>query len=546
MKNKFLIFVLATFLLSGSFLSCNKDLNRKPTNDVTADVALKDSTGYIDFAAKMYAADALSGNSGNGSTDMQGFDAGSSDFLRAYWNMQCLSTDEAICSWGDASTGTTPMHTMQWTNQTGYVVNLWNRCYYIIAVCNEFINQSAPATLSSKGITGNAATEIGYYRAEARFLRAFQYWVLMDLWGSPAFIDENTTSFTPPQYTSAKMFAYIESELKAIDGLLKPAKTNAYGRVDQGAEWALLARLYLNAKVYTGTDRSTDAITYASKVINAGYSLYTTHPAGSTYSPYQCLFLADNNLNNPEVIWSLNYDGTNSQIYGGTTFLVNSSLSGSETNFKALFGVNQGWGGNRSTSNLPTIFGWSSGNTSNPDGRALFYTPGASTTMANTSLTTFTNGLPVLKYRNVTSLGVYGLTTSADGTSCSIDFPVFRLAEQYLIYCEAVLRGGSGGSTSQALTYFNALRQRAYGNTNGNVTSIVLNDIINERAKELYWECFRRTDLIRFGMYAGSSYTWPWEGNVSTGAQVDAHLNLFPIPYSSLINNPNLKQNSGY
>lgn len=535
MKNiSFIKWGMAIFF-AGAFASCNKDLNRVPTNDVTSTVALSTYAGFQSAAIKMYAANALSGNSGNGSTDLQGFDAGSSDFIRSYWNAQVLTTDEAINAWGDANVGTTELHTFNWTSSTGGLNNLYNRCYYVIAVCNEFIRQATASNLSSHSISGTQAQDITYYAAEARFIRAYQYWVLMDLFGNIPYIVETDPvgSYVPPQKNSAFIFSYVESELKAIDGLLKPVKTADYARVDQGADWALLARLYLNAQVYTGTARWTDAITYSSKVINGGYSLMTK---------YANLFLADNNLNNPEQIWSLAYDGTNSQVYGGTTFLINGAINGAMN--PASFGVSSGgWSGNRSTSNLPALFADITGKT---DTRAMFTWQGASTKAANDTILVFTNGLPVVKFKNITSTGVGGLVTSADGTSASTDFPVLRLAEQYLIYAEAVLRGGTGGSNAQALAYFNALRTRAYGNTTGNVTSIALQDILDERAREMYWECTRRTDLIRYGVFTSASYVWPWKGNVKNGQGVDSHYNLFPLPAATIVSDPSLKQNPGY
>ena len=123
---------------------------------------------------------------------------------------------------------------------------------------------------------------------------------------------------------------------------------------------------------------------------------------------------------------------------------------------------------------------------------------------------------------------------------------MFRLGEQYLIYAEAVLRGGTGGSQAQALTYVNALLERAYGNTSGDYGSLTLQNILDERAKELYWECFRRTDLIRYGLFTSGNYLWPWKGGVLSGTGVDDHYNLFPLPATDLNTNPNLKQNPGY
>ncbi len=116
----------------------------------------------------------------------------------------------------------------------------------------------------------------------------------------------------------------------------------------------------------------------------------------------------------------------------------------------------------------------------------------------------------------------------------------------HLIYAEAVLRNGSGGTASKALEYVNLLSTRAYGNTSANFASIALSDVLNERQRELYWEGFRRTDLIRFDQFTGSSYLWPWKAGVKNGAGVDAHFALFPIPAPELIANPNLTQNSGY
>src|SRR5206468_12935252 len=131
----------------------------------------------------------------------------------------------------------------------------------------------------------------------ARFLRAYQYWVLMDLFANPPFVTENSPigKSYPEQTDRATLFNYVESELKAIDGSLLKAHSGIYGRADQAADWALLARLYLNAEVYLGSGkgRYSDAATYASKVIGAGYSLATD---------YKKLFLADNDQNNPEVI----------------------------------------------------------------------------------------------------------------------------------------------------------------------------------------------------------------------------------------------------
>jgi hypothetical protein len=126
-----------------------------------------------------------------------------------------------------------------------------------------------------------------------------------------------------------------------------------------------------------------------------------------------------------------------------------------------------------------------------------------------------------------------------------IDMPLFRLAEQYLIYTEAVTRGGSGNAVL-ALEYFNKLRERAYGNALGNVSAINIDLILDERAREFYWEGFRRTDLIRFNKFVEPTYLWPWKANLANGGGVDAHFKLFPIPSPEITSNNNLVQNPGY
>jgi hypothetical protein len=519
--------IIAAIGLSLVLASCTKDLDRTPTNGTTVSSVYGTAAGYKQALAKAYSAFALTSSSGPGNSDIAGIDAGTSDFIRMYWNAQELSTDEAICAWNDP--GVPDFHNFNWTSANTLLTGLYNRSIYQITVCNDFIKNSTDAAVAANGITGADAANIKHYRAEARFLRAYQYWVLMDLFANPPFVTENDPvgTYLPPQKKAADVFTFVESELKAIESDLAAPKTNEYGRVDQAAEWALLARMYLNALTYTGTARYTDAITYSGKVIAAGYSLN---------SSYKKLFMADNNLNNPEVILSINYDGVNTQTYGGTTFLINGALN-SDLN-PASFGVpSGGWGGNRSTKNLPLAFPDYTGAT---DKRAMF----GGTKIAIDAVSTFTDGLAVLKFTNKNSDGSNG--ASANGVFCSTDFPLFRLAEQYLIYAEAALRGGTGGTTATAIQYINLLRQRAYGNTTGNVSSLALSDVINERARELYWEGFRRTDLIRFGQFTSSSYLWPWKGGVASGTGVDSHFNIYPLPSTDIASNPHLVQNAGY
>ena len=526
MKKKILSGLIGVIAVATVLTSCKKALDLQPTNDVTADRAYSSAAGYKEGFAKVYGAFALTGNQGPaGMPDVQAVDEGTSDFLRLFWKAQELSTDEAVIAWGDV--GIQDFHNMNWSSSNPFLKGLYYRSTYQITLANEFIRQSADDKLASRGITGNDATNIRQYRAEARFLRAFQYWVLLDMFGHAPFVTENDLIGTTPKQADRKtLFNYVESELKAIDGSLAAPKTNEYGRADQAADWALLARLYLNAEVYTGTARYTDAITYSKKVIGAGYSLI---------SNYQQLMLADNQQNTSEFIFTINYDGLHTQNYGGTTFLVHAAVGGSEN--ASNFGIGGGWGGTRTTKAFVGLFPDVTGAA---DKRAQFYTNGQDLEIKDQS--SFTEGYAITKYRNVTRTGALGQSLDY----CDVDFPLFRLPEMYLIYAESVLRGGTGGDAATALSYVNLIRTRAYGDASGNVASLSLNFILDERARELYWEGFRRTDLIRFGKFTDASYVWPWKGGVAAGKGVESFRVLYPIPADDLTANPNLTQNTGY
>lgn len=164
-------------------------------------------------------------------------------------------------------------------------------------------------------------------------------------------------------------------------------------------------------------------------------------------------------------------------------------------------------------------------------------------------LYTGTDGYSSTKYRNKTRSGGPAADADPAGNWVDIDFPVFRLAEIYLIYAESVLRGGSGGDAGTALSLINLLRTRAYdGNTSGNITSgqLTLDFILDERGRELYYEAHRRTDLIRYNKFTTDGYLWAWKGGIAAGRAVESKYNIFPLPSNDLSSNPNLVQNNGY
>jgi len=538
MKRDLIKGLLVTGLLAGVLTSCDKNKILTPNYEVTSQQVYSSPTGYTQAMAKVYGSFALTGNQGPaGSGDIAGIDEGTSDFFRLLWYAQELPTDEAVIAWGDP--GVPDFHQMNWSSSNVILLGVYERCLYQINLANEFIRQSSPAMLSSRGISGADATTIGYYRAEARFLRAYQYANLMDLFANPPFAtDADAVGSIPKQTTRAALFTYVESELKAIEPLMVAPMKNQYGRADQGAVDALLARIYLNAQVYTGTARWSDALTYSKKVINDGYSLI---------SNYDNLMLADNNNNTSENIFSIEYDGNNIQGYGGTTFMTHASVGGSMP--ASSFGISGGWAGIRTTSALVEKFpAPQTKNTSNfpnngnPDKRAEFWYDGQNETI--TSITSFTSGLGVNKWRNVTSTGAQG----SNQNFSDVDEPIFRLSEQYLIYAEAALRLGDATATATALGYINKLRERAYGGVTGDIlpTQLTLQFVLDERARELYWEGFRRSDLVRYGQFTTSAYLWPWKGGVAGGTNVADYRNIYPIPDQDRAANPNLKQNPGY
>jgi len=260
-------------------------------------------------------------------------------------------------------------------------------------------------------------------------------------------------------------------------------------------------------------------------VIDGGYALM---------SNYHNLMKNDNNINNPESIMTINYDGSKTQLFGGTTFLAHASVGGKMV--AADYGLDNAWAGLRTTKALVNLFPNGDGSL---DKRAQFFTEGQS--LEINSLSTFTDGYAITKYQNKNSAGVSG----ANATFVDADIPLFRLAEMYLIYAEATVRSGAGDN-GLALTYFNNLRTRAYGNNSGNVSSLTLDLILDERARELYWEGHRRTDLVRYGRFTTATYLWPWKGGVKAGKSVEEFKNIFPLPAADVTANPNLIQNTGY
>ena len=528
--------------------SCVGDLDVMPLdpNVMTSEDAYSTPEGYIQGLKKIYSVWALSGQDNAGASDLEGMDAGNTVLLRCWWTLQENTTDEAKCAWGDS--WVSQVNGMIWnTAEVEPMEGLYHRAMYIVSLVNDYLEQLPNAP---EGVDRER------YNAEARFCRALAYYVLMDAFGNPPFATEETGSSLPEQIKRADLFDWIEGELNTIKSSL-PEMTDEYGRADQHCVDFLLARMYLNSEVYTGTKRYTDCITACNNIITSNsYELA---------DDYAELFMADNGENadaRKEIIFPVIADGNTTQSYGIGAIILG-SRSGSEGTVEN-YGCNGGWDGFRATGNLVRAFNydaeesaWTADNINSFDNRAIFYSEGRSLDITTSAIGTFTEeGWAVYKYSNLNSDGTPGKNTTFPDT----DFPLFRLGDVYLMYAEAVARGGEGGSSSKAVEYIQNLRKRAntaYSevteswltentSVSASTASVAYGNILNERCRELYWEATRRTDLIRFGLFTSNSYTWSEKGGVISGVGVDNKYNLFPIPVSDISVNGNLHQNEGY
>ncbi|MFP4467926.1 MAG: RagB/SusD family nutrient uptake outer membrane protein [Bacteroidales bacterium] len=525
MKRIKYIALLTTALLV-TFSSCMKDLDTVPLDDteVTAAEIYEDPENYKKVLAKLYAGLAVSGQEGpEGMADISGIDEGFGQYLRGMFHHQILSTDEMVIGWDDQTIK--DFVYQNWGAGDVFISAMYYRIFYQISLANEYIRETSDSRLDDRNVDAALREEIQQYRAEARYLRAFSYWHALDIFGNVPFTtDEDPIgAFLPEQISRTALFEYLETELQEIAPMMAEPKANDYGRVDKAAAWMLLAKLYMNAEVYIGQPRYSDALTYINQILNSGYSLE---------NEYQHLFMADNYLAEDEIIMRVPYDGIETQTYGGTTFLIKAAIGGDMST--SDMGVDDGWGGLRTTPQFVDLF-------EEDDPRALFFTEGQ--TKEITSLSDFQNGYAVQKFTNMRRDGTPGSNLEFPDT----DFPLFRLADVYLMYAEAVLRGG-GGDENTAVEYVNLLRERAWGDDSGNISAneLTLDFILDERGRELYWEGHRRTDLIRFGKFAGDTYLWSWKGESRDGLPTDVRYNLFPIPDADITANPNLVQNPGY
>lgn len=528
------------------FTACIGDLDTLPLNpsDSTSETVYgADESGYIAGLTKLYF-----NFVSNETTDLQVSDAGASELVRAFWTVQEVTSDACKCAW-ENDAWVRAMNTNTWSdadNDATYAVYV--RTLQGIAYTNEYLRQTASDRLSDRGVSSELAAKIQGFRAEARFLRAYFYWMALDVFGDVPFTTENSPfggGVNPKQASRKDVFDYCISELTALaaDDSPMPAARSNYPRADKGAVLGLLARMYLNAEVYTGTPMWQEAKDACEDIFTMGYSLCPE---------YADLFRGDNGENPEalnEVLFGISYDAEQTQSYGGTSYLTLAAIAATDVSSTQMInGVNNGWGGIR----VPYEYVEKYFNVRNADYSAgtydvndrrgrMFYIKGRSESMDG-ALYVFLNGWSCLKFNNIPhnmDQDSY-LATAASKAYSDIDFPMIRLGEIYLIYAEACMNLGQANT---ALPKVQDLAARA-GVTAP--TSITQEWLIEERARELMWEGHRRTDLIRYGKFTSSSFLWTYKGGSFSGQGFDDHMKIFAIPASELASNPELHQNPGY
>lgn len=558
--------------------ACVKDLNVAPINPQlkTSNIVYTNVTDYMKGLAKLYASYALSGQqgpAGDGTGDLSsipGSDEGNSGFYRVFWMIQEACTDEAIVGWGDP--GLPQLRNITFTAQDAFSNYGYYRVMFTVGICNQFLRDASDQELDKKRFNELEKQQVIQFRQEARFLRALAYYYGLDVYRNMPFVTEKNEvgGNIPSQYTGEQLYNYLVSELKDLvdNNLLPAAAPNMYGRATTTAAAALLARLYLNAEVYihpTGTitpsytfdtKKMDSVVLYCNKIIQDPYLQLNTQSLNG-FSPYAQLFMGDNGQNanaQKELIFAFQFDHANTKSYNGTNFIINASLGGGfeSTYLESVMGTKQGgWGGIRvrptflarmfNITNNNVTDGISSEVSSSSDDRGRFYMKKGGTYAINNPII-YGEGLSSVKFKNRYATEATPITIAPD-QYYDTDLPVFRIGDIYLMRAEATLRGGVG-SPNSADGDVNTIRNRAGA---ASLTGVTLQDMIDERGREMYHEGCRRSDLIRFGIFT-KGYNWEFKGgdNQPAGIDVDDHFQIFPIPAKDLSANPNLKQNPGY
>ena len=527
--------------------ACIGDLNTLPLNttDTVVDYTYgNEETPYLQGLTRLY-----SQFVSNDLTDLQQMDGGASEIIRAFWSVQETTADAAKCSW-ENDAWVRALNTNTWNEtQNDAVYAVYVRTLQGIAFVNEYLRQTTAEKLQDRGVSSELTAKIDGFRAEARFIRAYLYWMALDCFGSVPFTTENSPfggTWFPSQASRSDIYDFCVSELEYLrsdESPLMPARA-MYPRADKGSASGLLARMYLNSKVYTGVERWSEAKAVCEDIFDMGYSLCPD---------YATLFRGDNGENpqvRGEMLWTICYNAEKTQSYGGTSYILSATLASTDiTDQSRPNGQRNGWAGLRVPYEYVSKYfsvsdqDYVAGTYDVADERGkMFYIKGRSESMEG-ALYSFMNGWSCLKFNNIPSgqTDESFLPVSAVKAFSDVDFPMIRLAEIYLIHAEACM---NLGTPETAIPYLSQLSERAGVEPPSEITPEFL---VAERARELMWEAHRRTDLIRFGLYDSGAYLWPYKGGDSFAGQAfPSYKRIFPIPPTELAANDRLVQNPGY
>ncbi|MEB0260114.1 RagB/SusD family nutrient uptake outer membrane protein [Mucilaginibacter sp. 10I4] len=427
-----------------------------------------------------------------------------------WYDLNSYSSDEQVIphrNTGDWQLDFAQLYTRTAQTNLSIINNTWNWIYSSVYSANLAIAQLTAAKADPAKI------------AEAKVIRAWLYYLAIDDFGDvPFYTDNNTDVSKIPQAKRAEVFKFIETELKEnVDQLSETRGTQYYGRFNKWAGYMVLAKLYLNAEVYTGTPRWADALAAANKVATGGFTLHSgalnaSSPLGSQY--YE---LFGDVCPNDETILAL---FITENVISGNIIGIRSLNS---ANGKALIGYS-GWNGTVIPSEFYDKF-------DDKDVRKKQFLVGAQagsvTYTRDVSSLIDPGAAPDEGIRDVK----FFPAAPVDASGASNDFPVYRYADVLLMQAECNVRLGNPGA---AAPFINQIRTRA---GLGAIAGPTLNNIYDERGFELNMEGHRRQDMIRFGKFTLA------HGFVPTSP---AYKQIFPIPTGALDANPTLKQNPGY
>ena len=540
---KKLIYIIASVLLA----SCVNDLDTLPLNKtepVSEYVYGKDENAYLSGLGRLYFQFVT-----NDLTDLQQMDGGASEIIRAFWSVQETTTDEAKCSW-ENDAWVRALNTNTWSEtQNDAVYAVYVRTLQGIALVNEFLRQTAPERLEARGVSADLARKIDSFRDEARFIRAYLYWMAIDCFGSVPFTTEKSPfggAYFPQQASRTDIFDFCVNELTYLmsDESDMPLPRSNYPRADKGSVAGLLARMYMNSEVYTGVERWAEAKAVCEGIFGMGYTLCPD---------YAALFRGDNGENlqaRGEMLWTVDYNAEKTQSYGGSSYILSATLASTDiTDESRPNGQRNGWAGLRVPYEFVSRYfdvsgqDYLTGAYDVADKRGdVFYIKGRQESMED-ALYSFMNGWSCLKFNNIPfgQTNESYLPQSALKSFADVDFPMIRLGEIYLIYAEACMHLGEEG---MALPKLRELSSRAGVEPPQQISQEFL---VAERARELMWEAHRRTDLIRYGLFHTDAYRWPYKGGDSyAGQSFPEYKCIFPIPPTELATNDKLVQNPGY